>query len=121
MWCTICKTAFSWNTGKIISGQVHNPHYFEYLRRLGREDEEIANRFGENPCNRRIDGVLNRINILHRRRIGGVLDRFYPGTENFRNIYNMTQHLFHLENVEMPRYRNMEEQEMINVDLRIRY
>jgi len=121
MWCTICKTAFSWNTGKIISGQVHNPHYFEYLRRLGREDEEIANRFGENPCNRRIDGVLNRINVLHRRRVGGGLDRFYPGTENFRNIYNMTQHLFHLENVEMPRYRNMEEQEMINVDLRIQY
>ena len=33
----------------------------------------------------------------------------------------MTQHLYHLENVEMPRYRNNEEQEMINVDLRIQY
>lgn len=117
MWCTICKTAFSWNTGKIINGQVHNPHYFEYLRRLGREDEEIANRFGENPCNRRIDLILNRINVLNRLRSGGM----NYNNNNFRNIYNMTQHLYHLENVEMPRYRNIEEQEMINVDLRIQY
>jgi hypothetical protein len=121
MWCTICKTAFSWNTGKVINGQVHNPHYFEYLRRLGQEDEEIANRFGDNPCNRRIDVILNRINSLHRRRYN-INDR-HPqhAIDNFRTIYNMTQHLYHLENVEMPRYRNNEEQEMINVDLRIQY
>ena len=33
MWCTECKVAFNWNTGSIIyGGQVHNPHYYQYMR-----------------------------------------------------------------------------------------
>jgi hypothetical protein len=35
MWCTQCNTGFNWRTGKVADGPVHNPHYFEYLRRTG--------------------------------------------------------------------------------------
>lgn len=37
MWCVQCHTTFSWKTGKIETGKVHNPHYFEYLRRNGKD------------------------------------------------------------------------------------
>ncbi len=33
MWCTQCQTAFSWSTGEKEEGRVHNPHYYEWLRR----------------------------------------------------------------------------------------
>jgi hypothetical protein len=33
MWCPNCHVAFDWNTGSIENRRIHNPHYFEYLRR----------------------------------------------------------------------------------------
>jgi hypothetical protein len=32
MFCIQCHTAFSWTTGEVASGVIHNPHYFEMLR-----------------------------------------------------------------------------------------
>jgi hypothetical protein len=33
MWCTECKVAFSWNTGKIVvDGAIHNPHFYQYMQ-----------------------------------------------------------------------------------------
>ena len=35
MWCIECKTAWDWNTGQITTIRVHNPHYYEWMRREG--------------------------------------------------------------------------------------
>lgn len=32
MWCVECHTAFSWKTGNIDNGRVHNPHFYEHKR-----------------------------------------------------------------------------------------
>lgn len=46
MWCTQCTTAFSWRTGHIEVGRIHNPHYYDYQRNAGRIQREI----GDIPC-----------------------------------------------------------------------
>lgn len=35
MWCTLCHATWNWTTGNIEKGAVHNPHYFEYMRKNG--------------------------------------------------------------------------------------
>lgn len=35
MWCTQCHTTFSWITGAVEAGVVHNPHYYQWMRETG--------------------------------------------------------------------------------------
>ena len=30
MWCTLCHVAFSWKSGIIDKGVIHNPHFYQY-------------------------------------------------------------------------------------------
>lgn len=58
MWCTICKTPFSWSTGE-VQLKLHNPHYYEWLRSSSNYtlNDKLANKSkdiqsgGEIECN----------------------------------------------------------------------
>ena len=55
IWCTQCHTAFSWRTGA-IENNVHNPHYYEWLRRTN--GGEAPRNPGDIPCGRELNNNL---------------------------------------------------------------
>jgi hypothetical protein len=105
MWCPDCHTTFCWNTGRIETGMVHNPHYYEWLRRNGGQ-ENVARNHGDYECG----GLptIHSINAL------GVLKQEYV---LFTGIYRM---LAHIQRVEINRY-HVGNDANVNEDLRINY
>lgn len=59
MFCTKCKTAFSWRTLNIHRGIIHNPHYHEYMAQLntGMNIQMGAN----DPCGEELDKSLKEM------------------------------------------------------------
>jgi len=78
MWCTICSTAFSWKTGKLVqNGIIHNPHYFEWMRRTGGEADRNP---GEIRCGRELTRQFrreleNKIRRIHTQPTQHLIDR----------------------------------------------
>ena len=98
MFCTQCHTAFSWLTGEISMGRIHNPHYYEYLRKNGSAAREI----GDIPC-----GGLPRLPYQ--------LIREYP-------MYGIIhQRVAHVELYEIPRLQHDLNTVDGNLDLRVMY
>jgi hypothetical protein len=70
MFCIRCKTAFSWNTGLLEKGRIHNPHYYELLRK--ENNGVIPGEPGHNPgCpdedfERLSDGFYRALNSVPR-------------------------------------------------------
>lgn len=60
MFCTKCKTAFSWRTLNIQRGLIHNPHYHEYMAQLNRGTMNIQ--IGVNdPCGEELNKTLKEM------------------------------------------------------------
>lgn len=62
MWCTSCNDcAFDWVTGK-IEKVIHNPHYFEYQRRIN--NGAVPRQPGDVPCGGRHEFTAHDINAV---------------------------------------------------------
>lgn len=57
MWCTECQTAFSWRTGNIETGVIHNPHAIRWYREHGQMERDI----NDVPCGGLVQ--LHQINM----------------------------------------------------------
>lgn len=86
MFCTMCHTAFSWRTGRVETGRVHNPHYYEYMRT--RNGGNVPREIGDIQCG----GIPTLRNSLYYRDA---------------RISKIHRSLTHFELIDMPRYTNI--------------
>jgi hypothetical protein len=115
MWCTNCHTAFSWRTGS-IENRIHNPHYYEWMRRTN--NGEIPREAGDNPC-----GNNRELNHYLYENIAMILRRKHANLTNLRTVLNTVDRLIrntlHLSLTERP--PRPEAYERRNQTLRIQY
>jgi hypothetical protein len=81
MFCPNCKAGFSWRTGKLEMGKMHNPHWYEWMR-------ENGGQLQRNPDDLQCGGVprLFHLNMHKTMRINGnamnMERRTYESDEN---------------------------------------
>ena len=114
MWCTSCNTAFSWNSMKIlVNNTVHNPHYFEYLRRMNNGEimrNPLDIQCGGLPNAQVVSGILNRLQMCRMNNHNIVVD----------TIMYFLQRVIHIEQIEIQETYRIRDNNS-NEDLRIKY
>jgi hypothetical protein len=107
MFCTQCHTAFGWKTGRIETGVIHNPHYYEYLRQ--RNGGHAPRNAMDVPCGGPPDPYSMRVHLTHQRIPKITIQR----------ICELVRSTTHNQQVVLPRY----ETDLVegNRDIRIKY
>jgi len=129
MWCTGCKTAFDWKTGRIETNHIHNPHYYEFMR----NNNIVERQPGDEVC-----GGIPRLNVLkqnfldvtfgcHRQTVFPLrhstsMERYLTqdSKELLNSVMDIHRIVMHINRAEL-RYRYRTDRNMDNLDLRVRY
>ncbi len=127
MWCTNCHTAFNWNTGRIET-RVHNPHYFEWLRK--NNNGAIDRNPLDIQCGRNLDirfisqfetlvrFVKRKSNIAFNEKNDEKIQEFVINIEIINNY--RIRSVNHILEIDIPRFNDFN-RETYNLDLRIKY
>lgn len=113
MWCTQCNTAFSWQTGEIEKGRVHNPHFYEWQRA---KNNGVAPRVPGDifPADLDCDNYVS-----YDRLVSSLNSTFVSNNENALRVFLILQQLHRFvghinDEIETP-------QPICNISLRINY
>lgn len=118
MWCTQCQTTFDWNTGaKLVNVKVHNPHYYEYLRRtqgsVPRDpDDHLLEQDG--VCYNHHEIYMGILRITNRMKTTGKLRYILDGLLEFTRV------IAHISDVEVHRHTIIMNEDT-NEDIDIQY
>jgi hypothetical protein len=108
MWCISCHTAFSWKSGQVVVGTVHNPHYYEWQRLQNNGEAPRVN--GDIPCGGLIEWPEIRNAVVGKSSI-------YPAwVQIFELAHRRINHVMNIDMVAL-------NHDVVNdnIDLRIRY
>lgn len=115
MFCTNCNTPFSWTSGKkITSGALHNPHYFEYLRKMNNGVQPRTP--GDIPCFANLPGAWEFDREVFRK--FGL--HATQGANAGSALYAALNTILHIHHVEIPAQTNHAE-DQDNTELNVRY
>ena len=124
MWCTQCKTAFSWKTGKLET-RIHNPHYYEWQRK---NNGGVAPRNpGDHECGRQLNTTIHSDIMFLARRHSNLYKlecdsrgrSSYVYDDIIQIIGSIIRNMIHNIHVELPNFRT--DHFAKNQDLRIKY
>lgn len=127
MWCTQCQTTFDWNTGaKLVNVKVHNPHYYEYLRRT---QGSVPRDPDDRPAGAGVGGACYNTHETYMG-ITRILQRTKPSNETANSsdkvidtltgLLEVTRVITHINEVEVPRH-TVTVNEDTNEDIDIQY
>jgi len=109
MFCIECHCAWNWNTGLVERGVIHNPHYYDFIRRGG----NTGRNHGDIPC-----GGLPDIYTLRRNyetcKIYKILN-----DDQIKLLYNFHNCITHIQHFEIRQVTELNEDTTRN--LRIEY
>ncbi len=100
MFCTQCNVAFSWQTGRIvINGAIHNPHYYEWLRRT---QGSVPRTVGDVPCGDFPGGFPTGWQVQQVLRT----QKQKVAAEDAKVLYGLHRVLIHVMEEDMPKWRD---------------
>lgn len=116
MWCTNCHVAFSWTSGTIDNGPVHNPHFYEYQKQT---NNGVAPR---NPGDILCGGLINFYTLRAILLNSSVKKKLKEDIHLDQNMFTSLHRLSgHVSAISLPYYREIVREVDHNEPLRVNY
>jgi len=117
MWCPPCHTPFSWKTGQVENGNVHNPEYYRWMRENNTPIPRDPQDRPYEQCGNNVP-TYNQLIVILRKNFPSKLDK-HRVIDSSETVYvlNMHRMVRHIEGVVL----NVRDEEHSLRDLRAQF